>query len=141
MSLTETSINHMDIDNINNLLNGGKYIPKIKKDKLLERKNLLEGKSKKHIVKHFNNNIDDFPILSKKIDTNKIENNNVWTTKKSDKIYDKKNVPETIKKNILKTEKNITNNLELSNKSNDDKYDNEYDDEYDNEYYNEYDDY
>ena len=53
MSLTETSINNMDIDNINKLLNGGKYIPKIKKDKLLERKNLLEGKSKKHIAKHF----------------------------------------------------------------------------------------
>ena len=122
----------MDIDNINNLLNGEKYIPKIKKDKLLERKNLLEGKSKKHIAKHFNNNIDDFPVLSKKkIDTNKIENNNVWTTKKSDKIYDKKNVPETIKKNILKTEKKITNNLELSNKSNDDEYDNEYGNEYD----------
>lgn len=129
----------MDIKSINNLLNGKKYIPKLKKDKLLERKNFLEGKSKKHIIKEFNHDINDFPSLLKETtDTTKTKNNNVWTTNISNKIYDNKNVPEIPKKDILKTEKKDTNNLELTNELTNE-YDNEYyDDDYDDDYIDDY---
>jgi len=117
-TLTTHQINNLKIEEIDQLLNSGKYIPNMKKNLLSERKKKLNSK-------YFNNNLEDFPKL---LNINlKEENlkNNAWA-KKSEKIYDTKNVPQVKQKNILKKTNTHDDNKEKKYNNNNEEDDDLY---------------
>ena len=127
MSLTENIIDAMDLDKIDLLLNGTKYIPALTKERLVKRKEILETKSEKT----FKNNIDSFPIIANKpIEPTTTTTTNAWA-KKSTKIYDTKNVPVRKNKNILKNNnKVVIPKVEITNTNDEEDDDAYYNDDY-----------
>ena len=115
-TLTTQQINNLKIEEIDEILNSGKYVPAVKKNLLSERKKILNSKN-------FNNNLEDFPKLLNSNLKEKNLKNNAWA-KKSEKIYDTTNVPQVKQKNIIKTTNKQDNNKKIKyvNEDEDDLY-------------------
>ena len=105
----EMQINKMSIDEINEILNSGIYISILKKEKLTERKKLLEDKDLS-LSKHFPglNNLEPEPEPEPEPETEskpKLHLKGAWGTK-STKILDGSNAPVVKHKSTLVKKKN-----------------------------------
>ena len=82
--LSESNIAKFTIEEVNNHLTSGKYLPITIKKLLNDRKNYLEK--------------DHFPVLNNKTVVEKKKT--IWSNNVSKKIFDNSNVPEKEKKDI-----------------------------------------